>query len=700
MAGRCLARDGRSGCRLFRPGPGLAWLAFSLAATGAESPSAAVAAPSLDRLRTMSLEEVLRTEVTSVTRGPGEWFDSAAAIHVITGEDYRRSGATSIPEALRLAPGLNVAQYSGARWAVAARGFNELFTDKLLVLVDGRSVFSSVNAGVWWNEVDYPPEDIERIEVIRGPGGALWGANAVNGVINIITKDAANTPGTYVTGSAGSNERAGGTVRHGFVVNDTLTGRIYARYRRTEEHPEDASGLPAFANAGDPLDARDFFQAGTRLDWDQGDGRLTLSADGFFDSFDDRILVPSYFAPYLNPLDVKFDTSGANARARYTLELGEGALDVQAYYDHVDQQGDTLGSRQVSDTVDIQAQHRTPLPGRQLLTYGLGYRYLPTSLDSTVFYEWRPNDRHQQLFSAFVQDELELVRDALRLTVGAKLEHNDFTGWEPQPNARLTWLPAPRHTLWTAVSHAVSVPMRNSFDTVSPLLQREPDFVDVPGLGTLPVFLGYEGPDDLDGQDMLGTELGWRWQAADNLLLDTAAFYNAYNDLRYVVPRSGPDFVLSPYPHIHSTITLDNVADAETAGVEVSAEYRPVDWCRLTAWYAYLYKRVDGADGAELLDQRKDPAHSASLRVSLDVLDDVQLDVWGRFVDELEYFPTPAYFDLDVRVGWRPKDWLEVAVVGQNLLDDQRPEFGPADSIVVQPTQVPRGVYGTVTFQF
>lgn len=643
---------------------------------------------SVERLRDLSLTEIINAEVSSVSKRDERLFESPTAVFVITGEDIQRSGALTIAEALRLAPGISVAQADANTWAVASRGFNDVFTDKLLVMVDGRSVYSNVTGALWWADVSYVMEDIERIEVIRGPGGTIWGANAVNGVINIITKSARDTQGLLIIGGGGSDLVGQGKVRYGDRLAPDLYGRVYVQHQSFGAHP---GGNDQWA----------ITQTGLRLDYEPGEYRVTFQGDYYYNDLNDRITIPQPSPSYLPVYDTSGVSEGWNVLGRIEREISEdSALRLQVYYDAHRQTRDVIDSIEKAQKLDVDFQHYFVLPLGQQLTYGLEYRYLPTYQNDMALWSWSRNERDSQLVTGFVQDQVELVEDRLRLTIGSKFEHNDFTGWEAQPDARLAWMFTDRQAVWLAGSRSVSIPSIAYNDIQIPQLAVEPTFVDAGPLGELPAFPGVYGNPDLDAQEVFGLEAGWRFQPQDTLSLDVAAFYNWYENLVYTRPQS-PRLELTPSPWIQVPTIIANNASSETTGVELSAAWRPTEWLRLAGYYAFLHKNVFNDDtGQVLLDQEKDVAHQASLRLSFDLPANVTLDLWGRFVDEIPYYAVDAYVDLDVRVAWRLKTTVEIAVVGQNLLDPQRWEFGSGTVAQYQATPVPRGVYGQLTLRF
>ena len=639
-------------------------------------------------LTELSLEALMDIEVTSVSKRPQRLFESAAAVFVITGEDIRRSGARSIPEALRLAPGISVAQIDANKWAITSRGFNSRFSDKLLVLMDGRINYSPSTSGVFWDVQHYPLEDIDRIEVIRGPGGTLWGDNAVNGVINIITKDARDTEGGYITAGGGSEERGFGTIRYGHRIVENGSVRAYVDYF-TRDHLYGG------------YDAWEMGQVGFRGDWDWSKNHFTMQGDYYRGEERQRQVVPRVTPPYLPVVNEKFDVSGGNVLARYKRQKdAHSDLQLQLYYDRTDR--DELAFAGTRDTVDLDYQHRFPiLPGHDFI-YGFNFRYFHDKFtndpSSVQFYDPAKSDR--ELYSGFLQDEIPLFEDRFRLTLGTKLEYNDFTEWEVQPNIRGTWLPSPRHVVWTAISRAVKVPLRN-FDVTSLLLP-----VVIPPSDELPLPIFINGGNPLnrlvDAEELIAYEAGYRVQPTDQLSLDLAGFYNDYDNL--VTGELGAPELGTPPTHLIIQTAAKNGGTGKTYGFELTAEWRPTDAWRLVGTYSFLKNEFDlGGDAATRFAEDKDPRHQASLRVSGDLPGNITLDLWGRFVDDLPSFAADnveEYFDLDVRLGWRPTKDFEVALVGQNLVESQRFEFGASDIDKTLTSGVQRAFYVQLSYEF
>ena len=421
------------------------------------------ASGSMDNYLDLPLEDLLSMEVTSVSKKKQRLTEAAAAVFVITQEDIRRSGVTSIPEALRLAPGLQVAKIDANKWAISSRGFNTQFVNKLLVLIDGRSVYTPSYSGVYWDAQDTLLEDIDRIEVIRGPGATLWGANAVNGVINIITKQAGDTQGGLMVASAGNEEKVIAGLRYGAELNKNTHGRLYLKFNE-----RDSSYAPGLDDeAGDDWKS---LRGGFRIDSQPSDkDRWTVQGD-VYEADENQTLNlwrdpsdPSNlnFAPFYldaNTAD-EIESSGWNLLTRWDHLLSNTSnITLQLYYDHTKRAENFLLQEQ--DTLDIDFQHQLEVFGNHDLVWGLGYRHIEDEFSNTYIVAFLPDSGSSDLFSAFLQDEIELLPDRLRLTLGSKFEQNDFTGFEVQPSARLIWLPTERSTLWGSVSRAVRTPSR------------------------------------------------------------------------------------------------------------------------------------------------------------------------------------------------------------------------------------------------
>ncbi len=649
----------------------------------AKGPSANQA---LRQLKQLTIEQLADLEVTTVSKKPEKLADAAAAVFVISGDDIRRGGFTSIAEALRLVPGLEVAHIDANKWAISSRGFNAWFANKLLVLMDGRSVYTPLFSGVYWDVQDTLLEDIDRIEVIRGPGATLWGANAVNGVINIITKKAQDTQGGLITAGGGNLEQGFGAARYGGKIGKHAWYRGYAKYFNRASF-EDIHGN----DADDDWDAG---RAGFRLDWDRSaKDALTLQGDIYTGnsgttSLTTGSIVPRTFAD-------NADLSGGNLLGRWTHILTDTSdLSLQAYYDR------TVRNMQVMsedrDTVDIDFQHTFRLGGRQQVIWGLGYRMTRDDITNseTIFFD--PDSRTENLFSGFIQDKIVLIPDKLDLTVGSKFEHNDYSGFEIQPSARLRWTPVENHTLWAAVSRAVRTPSRADRDANIKLGA----FRTGPTVNALMI----RGNSAFDSEEVIAYEAGYRLVPMARLSLDFASFYNVYRDLRTTVPGMPiPPFTAFPPPA--ARVLPQNIVNKfheDAYGAEIASNLQLADWWKLSLGYTWinLHLFADAAEkGLDLeLNEGGTPRNQFSAGSYLDLPGNLQFDTLLFFVDDLPDLNVPSYTRVDVRLGWQPLKHLAFSLKLENLLDNRHPEY--TDTQGIRSTEVPRSIYGKITWRF
>jgi iron complex outermembrane receptor protein len=677
-----------------RPATGLGriFLAGFLAVVVAAT-TVAQTSRSVPDVTAMSMEDLMNMQVTSVSKRTQKVADAAAAIFVITQEDIRRSGATSIPEALRMAPGLQVARIDENKWAIGARGFNGRFDNKLLVLIDGRSVYTPLFSGVYWNVQDVMLEDVDRIEVIRGPGATLWGANAVDGVINVITKKAKSTQSTVVTAGAGTEERAAGGVRYGSKLGDNTYYRAYAKY-----FDWGASAYPSGMTAHDGWDA---LRGGFRADWTPtGANSLTLQGDMYRSRFDETLTVASLSPPYSNtfPNDGKY--SGGNLLGRWNHTSERSSMSLQMYYDNTTITDHSLfGDHQ--NIFDIDFQHGFHTGDAQQFVWGFGYRSIRDKNDPSFTVSLQPNQVTLNQFSTFLQDEFSLVDNRLQITLGSKFERNEFTGFEVEPNARLLWTVTPNQSIWTAVSRAVRTPalteegLRLNSAVIPPGTPSNPT--------PLPAVLAVFGSHQFNSEDLLAYELGYRVQATSNLSLDLATFYNNYSGLRTAEP--GAPFVeASPAPtDIVIPFVASNKMSGGTYGVELFADWKVVPKWRLAGSYSYLqmniHKNADSLDPTPDNPNGSSPRHQWYLRSSVDLPKHFEQDTTLRFVDHLPSLNLPNYYSLDAHLGWRPVTSLELSIGGQNLLNNWHLEFLP-DFVNTSPTVVKRSIFGSITVKF
>lgn len=669
----------------------LALLVLLGIATGAAAASGARAQEPPADLTELSLEELMDVAVTSVSKRSEPISGAAAAVYVLTHEDLRRSGATSIPEALRMVPGLDVARIDANKWAITARGFNGRFANKLLVLIDGRSVYTPLFSGVFWDVQDTLLEDVERIEVIRGPGATLWGANAVNGVINIITRPARDTQGGLLVAGAGSEERAFAGLRYGGALGAATAYRVYGKAL------ERGSGERLSGGAG--ADDWSMGRGGFRVDSTVAGGAgLTLQGGLYDGEVGETVTFQSLSAPIPRTFDDEMKVSGGHLLTRWHRAFSETAeLSLQLYYDRTERSA--LIVEEDRDTFDAELQHGFAPTARQQVIWGLGYRRTADDIRSSEVLAIAPARQTDDLVSAFLQDEITLRPDELWLIVGSKLEDNDYSGLEVQPNMRAVWIPRRHHTLWAAVSRAVRTPSRAERDL------RLDSQVLGPGVlfpGAPPAVVRSFGDPDFDSEELVAWELGYRLGLAPGLLLDLATFYNDYDRLRSTRVEE-PFLEISPYPHLVIPARIANDLEGETWGAELAADWRASQRWRWTAAYNFLEIRVrdrrTGAEGGAFTGEGESPSHQLSLRSAVDLPHAVELDLTARWVDGLPSLGVDSYTSFDLRLGWRPRASLELSVVGQNLLDDSHVEFAP-EIIPTLPTAAERGVYGKVAWRF
>jgi iron complex outermembrane receptor protein len=626
--------------------------------------------------KSLSLDQLMDLKITSVSRQPEPYRTAAASLQVITGDDIHRFGASSFPEALRLADNLDVAQRSSASWGISARGFNASVGNKLLVLMDGRTIYTPLLSGVIWNVQDYLLEDIDRIEVISGPGGTLWGANAVNGVINIVSKDARDTQGFYgeVGGGSWLHDFVG--LRYGGVITTNVFYRAYAKYFER--------GAEEFADGRSARDSWNRGQAGFRIDDERSSvSKLTLQGD--FYAGDTSVVPGGEGTP-----QAVGTASGGNVLGRWSHSLAEDSdLSLQMYYDYTHlgapfQNFGTVGPgvfHDDLDTFDIDFQHRFALGDRNRVIYGAGYRFTHDANHDAPLVGFVPNNFDQDLFNVFAQDEIKL-REDLFFTLGTKIEHNDYTGFEFEPSARFEWHMRPKHMVWTAVSRAVRTPARYDRDLFEP----------APGFGTL---LGTSNS-NFQSENVIAYELGYRGELTRRVSASATVFYNDYHDLRTIGTTHGG-----------LPLIFENNLRGYTYGLEFSSDFQVLDWWRLHLGYDLLEEHLRDKPGAtditKGLNETADPKHQVFLRSTMDLPANVQFSSAIRLIDRIHnnagstVGTVPSYAELNARLGWRPIKNLELSIVGQNLLHERHPESGFPDT---SQESIVRSVYGKVAWQY
>ncbi|PWU13954.1 MAG: TonB-dependent receptor [Verrucomicrobia bacterium] len=617
---------------------------------------------SVQQLKGLQLEELVSLQVSALSRRPERLLDSPSAAQVATGEDIRRSAATSLPEALRLFPNLQVDQVDSQQWAISARGFNSTAADKLQVMIDGRSVYTPLFSGVFWDVQNVMLEDLDRIEVISGPGASLWGANSMNGVINVVSKSAQDTQGLLVSGGGGSFVNGAGAVRYGDKLGQDLYFRVYGF-----GFDRDNTLLP---NGRDATNDWYMVQGGFRMDWLPG--QTENSGQG------DHITVQGdfYGGSLQQPIFSDSTVQGQNILSRWTHPITEESVTtLQLYWDRTWR--DVPGSyTEELNTFDLDFQHRFRLAQRHEVIWGLGYRLMADDVGNTPVLAFLPAHRNLQLFSGFVQDEIALIPETLSLTIGTKLEHNDYSGFEAQPTGRITWKPDTNQTVWAAISRAVRSPSR--IDT---------DFF-VPGQ---PPYLLVGAGRRFESETLIAYELGYRRQVTERLSGSLSLFFNDYDHIRSVEPVAGAT----------NQFIILNQLRAQSYGAELSLTWQMLDWWRMRGGYTYFHKDVytdESRDVNHGTGEGNDPHHWFVVQSMMDLPANFEFDSVLRYQDNLNQLgPTvPAYLALDLRLGWHATRNLELSIAGQNILDPQHPEFGaPATR-----QEIPRSVFGKVTWRF
>jgi iron complex outermembrane receptor protein len=639
----------------------------------------------------ISLEDLMNLKVTSVSKREQTLGVAAAAIFVITQEDIRRSNARNIPEALRLAPGLEVARIDENKWAIASRGFNGRFTNKLLVLIDGRSVYTPLFSGVYWNVQDVLLEDIERIEVIRGPGATLWGANAVNGVINIITKDSSATQGGLVTAQSGNALVGSGGVRFGGRAGDDVFYRVYSKYFKWDSSM-DESGRDVF-------DGWDTIRTGFRIDGGSASAdAFTLQGDIYRGGYGETLTGVSLSAPYATTFRNDGDFSGGNLLGRWSHSFERSRTSLQVYFDRAHNAHASLLDDRLN-IFDVDFQHDVQMSDRHDWIWGVGYRSTDDNATAGTYVRLSPNERTWRLFSTFTQNEFTVLDQRLRITLGSKFEHNDFTGFEVEPNGRALWNISPTQSVWGAVSRAVRTPARTEQDMRLDAVVLPPS----PATGGLPVRVSVHGDRSFESEDLVAYESGYRVNLGGAVSFDVAAFYNSYADLLSAEPIAPSVDFSRPPIHIVAPLVAANKMGGATYGSELFTEWRPMSAFKMSGAYTFLKMDIDrDADSLDLTSPDPDgasPRHQFSMRSAIDLPKNLQQDVIWRYVGALDGLMIPSYYSLDAHLGWAPTRHLHVSIGGQNLTDNRHLEFRP-DFIATTPTVVRRTYQLTARWTF
>ena len=626
----------------------------------------------LQQLKGFSLEDLAEVEVSIAGKTLQKLVDIPAAVYVLTKEQIRYSSATNIPDLLRLVPGLHVAQIDANKWVVSSRGFSSRITNKLLVMIDGRSIYSPLFGGVMWDQQNIMIEDIERIEVVRGPGGTVWGANAVNGVINIISKHTRDTKGGLVSTIVGT-ERNIVSLRQGGELTPNTSYRIYAKHREQDK-----------SISLDGPDANDSWrdtQAGFRIDWQVSKNKqFTLQGDIYQGDLSERIRVPSLAtATFTDLLDDNIDTNGANLLAKWSQTNDDGSSNhLQVYIDHTEREQWIISEHR--DIFDIDYQYSVEPLERHSLMFGLGYRYTEDKLpdgdiNTGQVHFFTPDNKSDHLFNAFIQDDITLKESSLWLTLGSKIEHNQYTGLEFQPSIRLRWRPVDNQLVWASISKAVRTPTRAESDGLI--------LFDILSAGPPPIALVLQGNTDLKSEQLVSYELGYRYQASNEFIFDASAFYQDYDNLvSFESTGLVSPAIPTPIVALSNTLDLDNLLEGTSYGVEISTVWFPNDQFSLMANYSYLKVEISpkhsSLDTMSESQEGLSPQHQFNVTSSYKIQDNLKVNLIGRYMGELSTSNTDAYTELDSNIQWQASKKLSLSLAARNLLNNAHSEAIPA----------------------
>ncbi|MCP4348848.1 MAG: TonB-dependent receptor [Desulfobacterales bacterium] len=643
-----------------------------------------------DDLTELSIEELMDVEVTVTARKPQKLSQASAAVFVITGEDIRRSGATNIADILRMVPGLHVARIDSNKWAVSSRGFHSRYSFDLLVLVDGRTAHTSIFSGVYWEVQDTILEDIDRIEIIRGPGASLWGSNAMNGIINIITKSSEDTRGGLAVAGIGTEEKVFGSLRYGDKPSEKIAYRIYTKYFNRD----DAS----HSKGKDTSDAWDMFRTGFRTDMTLSDrDEISMQGDFYNGEKDQMHFIPSLTPPYTERYTEDALMSGNSLLGRWRHVFSDTSdMILQICHDNSEKTESAVLFDE--NILDFDVQHRFALGSFHDVIWGFRYRFNRNKISSSFAMQFEPL-RKTRLFSAFVQDDISV--GALRLTLGSKFEYNDYSGFEIQPSARVLWTPRKAHIFWSSVSRSVKSPSRINDDTRYALEIIPPETLKNPTL--FPAAITFVGNKNMESEEVVALEMGYRLLVADYMNFDTTVFYNFYNRI-LSASRGEPYFdTFSDSKYIVVPYYTGAMASAESKGLEIAAGWQLSKKWQLKAAYTYFEMYLDekmNSDPMVLAHEKwAPPRHQISVLSSADLSRNLEFDLWIRFADQIHDSKVGSYTALDVRLGWKPVEYLELSIAGQNILDSQHPEFN-SFLLRSRPAEVERSVYGKITWRF
>lgn len=627
----------------------------------------------------LTLEQLLHVNIRSASKKDEMIVNAPAAIYAITSADIERSGVTNIPDALRMVPGVDVAQLDSNSWAISIRGFNGTLANKLLVMIDGRTVYNPVFGGVLWEAHELMLEDIERIEVIRGPGGALWGANAVNGVINILTKHTRDTQGAIVSATYGNEEQGTLNARYGGELGETGSYRVYAKgFKR------DSSITPAINGvAANAYDNWDGFRGGFRVD--QGDN-FTLQGDAYRTNVQQRRVDHSLIEPFSPIVEQNIVYEGANLLSRWEDQYqNESRLSVQAYVDWT-KRDEPYYFVDERTTLDLETQYDLAPIANHAIIAGFGIRAITEDRLGSKNVQFTPQKDNTTVYSAFLQDKITLVPDTVFVTLGTKVEHNDFSGLEVQPNARLQWQVDHEQIIWSAVSRAV----------------RTPTPIDMHLTNTFATAQGFRVAltpnEDVESEELTAYEIGYRHQITPAFSVDVAAFYNDYKNLSTTTSGT-PEFVMNGIdpPHILIPVQFTNSMQGHTSGVEIVSGWQLTPALQLSATYSYLDISLEAIDATSEEIDKLSARHKIGTRMFWDIRDNLTLNTTATYVDKLPTDQVDSYVRLDINLGAKLSDTLRINLVGQNLLDSAHREFNELNDL--NTAEIERSIFVKLTWQ-
>ncbi|MCB0319651.1 MAG: TonB-dependent receptor [Bdellovibrionales bacterium] len=651
--------------------------------------------PPLPDLTEIGIEQLMNLDlnVTTVTRKKQTVSSIPGSVYVLTSEEIRRSGAQHIAEALRLVPGVEVARINSNTWAVSIRGFNQRFSDQILILVDGRIVYTPLFSGTFWETIDFPLEIVDRVEVIRGPGASVWGANAVNGVINIITKSSKDSEGVHISSGGGGSTPFYESSVIGGAFSEENTFRLSQKFIKYSSN-DTITGENA-------RDSWKIASVNLRTDSDLGGGdTFSLLADGYYESEFNIVTVPSLEPPFIDSDTYTGDgrNYGSSLSLRYNDEVKKDeSLHLNLDYIFEERNGDILPLTRHS--LHLEGLYDGMLTDDLGYVTGVGYRLDSDKINGNFAEEVIPDSRDTNLFNGFLQLQQSLLDDEVRLLLGTKVEHNDYSGFEVMPTARALWTPFHAFSIWAGYSHAASTPGRVFQDTKLPLAVVPSPVPELPAVVT--AFGGH----DIDSKLLDAYEIGMRRQFSSTVFIDVSTFYFDYRDIIGV--EEGIPFVGSlrevESPALIIPLEFGNGYDGYAYGGEVSVDWAATHWFQLTTFLTTLHTEVTGGvgtlDSEKSLKSGNSPEIAAGFQPRFSLPWDIEIDPTLRYVDRIDYGEIPSYWELNLRVGYHASENISFAVMGENLLDSGHLEH--LGTIFSPPaTEIGRSVRGEVLVKF